>query len=74
MATSPKAQRSLAGSLYSLYLFYLGAPVLRKCTAEKAAGFTIVAPPEAKPWGEHELRIAHPDGHVFRVAATITAP
>lgn len=39
-----------------------------------AAGFTIVAPPEAKPWGEHELRIAHPDGHVFRVAATITAP
>ena len=33
---------SLAGSLYSLYLFYLGAPVLRKCAAEKAAGFTVV--------------------------------
>lgn len=33
---------SLAGSLYSLYLFYLGAPVLRKCAPEKAAGFTIV--------------------------------
>ncbi len=33
---------SLAGSLYSLYLFYLGAPVLRKCAPDKAAGFTIV--------------------------------
>ena len=39
-----------------------------------AAGVTIVAAPEAKPWGEHELRIAHPDGHVFRIAATIIAP
>ena len=33
---------SLAGSLYSLYLFYLGAPVLRKCAPDKAAGFMIV--------------------------------
>ena len=33
---------SLAGSLYSLYLFYLGAPVMRKCAPDKAAGFTVV--------------------------------
>jgi len=33
---------SLAGSLYSLYLLYLGAPVMRKCAPEKAAGFTVV--------------------------------
>jgi len=33
---------SLAGSLYSLYLFYLGAPVMRKCAPDKAVGFTVV--------------------------------
>jgi len=33
---------ALAASLYSLYVFYLGAPVLRKCAAEKAVVFTIV--------------------------------
>jgi hypothetical protein len=32
----------LAGSLYSLYLFYAGAPVMRKCAPDKAAGFTVV--------------------------------
>lgn len=33
---------SLAGSLYSLYLFSLGAPVLRKCAPDKAVVFTVV--------------------------------
>lgn len=33
---------ALAAGLYSLYVFYLGAPVLRKSTAEKAVLFTIV--------------------------------
>jgi len=28
--------------IYSFYTFYLGAPVLRKCSQEKAAGYTIV--------------------------------
>lgn len=32
----------LLAGLYSLYTFYLGAPVLKKCTAEKAVGFTVV--------------------------------
>ena len=32
----------LLAALYSLYTFYLGAPVLRKCAAEKAVVFTIV--------------------------------
>ena len=32
----------LLAALYSLYTFYLGAPVLRKCAAEKAVIFTIV--------------------------------
>jgi len=32
----------LAAVIYSLYTFYLGAPVLRKCAAEKAVGYTIV--------------------------------
>jgi uncharacterized glyoxalase superfamily protein PhnB len=41
--------------------------------AEKA-GIVIVAPPEQKPWGEYEVRIAHPDGHVFRVAAARQPP
>ena len=33
---------SLLAGLYSLYTFYLGAPVLRKCTADKAVGYTLV--------------------------------
>ena len=33
---------ALAASLCSLYAFYLGAPVLRKCAVEKAVVFTIV--------------------------------
>ena len=33
---------SLLGSLYSLYLFYLGAPVLMKVPEPKAVGYTIV--------------------------------
>jgi hypothetical protein len=33
---------SLLGSLYSLYLFYLGVPVLMKVPDEKAVGYTVV--------------------------------
>lgn len=33
---------SLLGSLYSLYLFYLGAPVMMKVPEPKAIGYTIV--------------------------------
>lgn len=32
----------LLATLYSIYTFYLGAPFLRKSSAEKAAGYTIV--------------------------------
>lgn len=33
---------SLIGSLYSLYLFYLGAPVMMKVPGQKAIGYTVV--------------------------------
>jgi hypothetical protein len=33
----------LAGSLYSIYLLYLGLPVMMQCPAEKAKGYTAVA-------------------------------
>ncbi|MEK6594513.1 MAG: Yip1 family protein [Pseudomonadota bacterium] len=33
---------SLLGSLYSLYLFYLGVPLLMKVPAAKAVGYTVV--------------------------------
>jgi hypothetical protein len=33
---------SLIALLYSCYTFYLGAPVLKKCTREKAVGFVIL--------------------------------
>lgn len=33
---------SLLGSLYSLYLFYLGVPILMKVPEPKAVGYTIV--------------------------------
>lgn len=32
----------LIAGIYSLYTFYLGAPVLKKCTTEKAVGYTLV--------------------------------
>jgi hypothetical protein len=32
----------LAGAIYGFYLFFLGAPVLKKCTPDKAGVFTIV--------------------------------
>ncbi len=32
----------LLAGIYSLYTFYLGAPVLKKSTADKAVGYTIV--------------------------------
>jgi hypothetical protein len=33
---------SLLGSLYSLYLFYLGSPVMMKVPEQKAVGYTVV--------------------------------
>ncbi len=33
---------SLLAGIYSLYTFYLGAPVLKKCTPDKAVGYTLV--------------------------------
>ena len=36
-----------------------------------AAGVTVVEPPRDEPWGVRELRLAHPDGHVFRVSAPV---
>jgi hypothetical protein len=32
----------LIAAIYALYTFYLGAPVLKKCTTEKAVGYTLV--------------------------------
>lgn len=32
----------LLAAIYTIYTFYLGAPVLKKCMPEKAVGFTIV--------------------------------
>ena len=33
---------ALAGGIYSIYLLYLGLPVLMKCAAERAVGYTVV--------------------------------
>jgi hypothetical protein len=33
---------ALLASVYGFYLFYLGAPVLGKCSPDKAVGYTIV--------------------------------
>jgi uncharacterized SAM-binding protein YcdF (DUF218 family) len=33
---------ALVGAIYSVYLLFLGAPVLRKCSADKAVAYTIV--------------------------------
>jgi hypothetical protein len=33
---------ALAGGIYSIYLLYLGLPVLMKCAADRAVGYTVV--------------------------------
>lgn len=33
---------ALAAAIYSLYTFYLGAPILKRCSQEKAVAYTIV--------------------------------
>ncbi len=33
---------ALAGAIYSVYLLFLGAPVLRKCSTDKAVVYTII--------------------------------
>ncbi len=33
---------ALAGAIYSVYLMFLGAPVLKKCSTDKAVAYTIV--------------------------------
>ena len=32
----------LVAAIYSWYTFYLGVPLLMKCPADKAAGYTVV--------------------------------
>jgi uncharacterized glyoxalase superfamily protein PhnB len=34
-------------------------------------GITVTHPPTDEPWGCRECHIHHPDGHTFRVAASI---
>lgn len=35
---------------------------------------TIVAPPESKPWGLHEVTAADPDGNLLRVFYDFATP
>lgn len=36
-----------------------------------AQGLTVTWPPTDEPWGVRECHIRHPDGHTFRVGASI---
>lgn len=35
------------------------------------AGVLVIWPPTDEPWGARECRIQHPDGHTFRISASI---
>jgi len=37
----------------------------------KAKGMTVTYPPTNEPWGVREFHLRHPDGHVFRVSASV---
>jgi uncharacterized glyoxalase superfamily protein PhnB len=39
--------------------------VHRQCVA---AGLDVTFPPNDMPWRVREMRVRHPDGHVFRVS------
>jgi uncharacterized glyoxalase superfamily protein PhnB len=34
-------------------------------------GCEVTCPPEDKPWGVREFHLRHPDGHTFRVSASL---
>lgn len=39
-----------------------------------AAGHRVTLPPTDEPWGVREFHLRHPDGHTFRVTASLAAP
>ncbi len=39
--------------------------------AALAAGVTVTWPPTDEPWGVRECHVRHPDGHTFRVSASL---
>ena len=71
-ATPTKEHKTLAANFCQFC-----APNVENCEANfyqrsgKLPGVLVISPPEDKPWGEREMRIAHPEGHVFRVSATL---
>jgi catechol 2,3-dioxygenase-like lactoylglutathione lyase family enzyme len=38
-----------------------------------ALGYTVTMPPTNEPWGVREFHLRHPDGHMFRVGASLVA-
>jgi uncharacterized glyoxalase superfamily protein PhnB len=38
-----------------------------------SSGMIVTYPPTDEPWGVREFHLRHPDGHMFRVSAGITA-
>lgn len=40
----------------------------QRCVTE---GLDITHPPTDEPWGVREFHVRHPDGHVFRISATV---
>ena len=37
----------------------------------RAAGIEITSQPDDKPWGVREMALRHPDGHTFRISASL---
>lgn len=62
-----------AGATWQSWWLYTPAAFDELYQRAVAAGVTVVAAPEDKPWGQREARIAHPDGHVFRLCAPLAA-
>lgn len=53
--------------------WWVGSPAEVDVVHERALelGIEVTWPPTDEPWGFRECHIVHPDGHTFRVSASL---
>lgn len=70
-ARAPEAGAERGGAFWTYWSLARPEDVDAMHERALAAGHLVLAPPRDQPWGERELRLAHPDGHVFRISSRL---
>jgi catechol 2,3-dioxygenase-like lactoylglutathione lyase family enzyme len=63
-------QRADKGAWASIWVDDVDA-IHERCISE---GLDVTYPPTDEPWGVREMHVRHPDGHVFRISRSTSAP